>query len=236
MFGIEGASAWNTGSPDQKISAARDAVACVDSVRTISDADSGLAVAGPDLTRGLQCSRFTLQLELCSMSLQHLIDGHCVSSPQCREQLSESVALLRLQLQRPSALPAPPYPATGSTALPVTFPAFNLRGSSAAPLGASCWFPHVSLPPKPPPPPPSFNYHDHFIARPMRILFVQRAQIEAPLLLIRAAAARLPQPHSHAPHRQPPPHLDCTSVSLWPAQLQRAAIACALCPSLSLLS
>lgn len=233
MSGVEGASASLAGSLDQKIIAARDAVACVDvTIRTVSDANSGLSSASPDLTLSLQRVRFTLQLELCCMSLQRLIDDHCASSSQCREQLSRSVSLLQVQLQRPSAPHAPPFPATGSSSPPATYPAFILGGSSAAPLGANFGFlHHTSLPAKPPPPPPSLNYHDYFLARPVCILFVQRAQIEAPFLLIRAAAARLPLPRS-----QPPPQVDCTSVSLWPAQLQRAAITCELCPSLIFLS
>jgi hypothetical protein len=69
----------------------------------------------------------------------------------------------------------------------------------------------------------------------MRVPFVQHNQIDkidAPLHLIQAAVARLPLPRSHAPERQQPRSLlNFMSVSLWPAQRQRAAIGCAVVAS-----
>jgi hypothetical protein len=69
------------------------------------------------------------------------------------------------------------------------------------------------------------EYHDHFLGRNMRRRFVQRAQIDAPLHIIEAAAARLHLPSGHPPDGKPPllPS-GYTRVSLSKAQLQRAAI------------
>ena len=69
----------------------------------------------------------------------------------------------------------------------------------------------------------------------MCISFPQRVQIDAPIPLISAAAARLFAPSScklQSLRRQLPSPLNYNRISLWPAQLQRAAIGCAPCPSL----
>jgi hypothetical protein len=59
----------------------------------------------------------------------------------------------------------------------------------------------------------------------MRIPFDQRAQIDTPLHVIEAAAARLHFPRGYRlAHEQPQSPSGYTRVSLWPAQLQRAAI------------
>ncbi len=82
-------------------------------------------------------------------------------------------------------------------------------------------------PPSPPllPPPLSLQYYDRFLARPMRIPFDQRAQIDALLHVIEAAAARFHFPRGYPlAHEHPQSPSGYTRVSLWPAQLQRAAI------------
>ena len=59
----------------------------------------------------------------------------------------------------------------------------------------------------------------------MRILNEQRAQVDAPLHVIEAAAARLHLPRGYAvEHQQARSPSAYMRVSLWPAQLQRAAI------------
>jgi hypothetical protein len=69
------------------------------------------------------------------------------------------------------------------------------------------------------------EYHDRFLGRSLRIYFDQRAQVDAPLHVIAAAAARLHLPCSYPPeHELPPPPSGYKRVPLWPAQLQRAAI------------
>jgi hypothetical protein len=81
-----------------------------------------------------------------------------------------------------------------------------------------------------PPAPPAlfFLYVDPFLGRTLRIPDNQRAQVDAPLHVIAAAAARL-----HLPRglplalytlELPPPPSGYMRVALWPAQLQRAAI------------
>jgi hypothetical protein len=53
-------------------------------------------------------------------------------------------------------------------------------------------------------------------------VFDQRAQIDAPLQIIAAAAARLYLPCGHPlAHEQPRPPIGYSHVSLWPAQRQR---------------
>jgi hypothetical protein len=87
-----------------------------------------------------------------------------------------------------------------------------------------------SLPP--PREPPLLQYRDHFLSRPMRIPETQRAQVEAPLHVIAAATARLHLPRGRpltleqrlSPSGYMHPHTPLLHVSLWPAQLQRAAI------------
>ncbi len=75
------------------------------------------------------------------------------------------------------------------------------------------------------PPPLSVEYQDRYLGRPMRILFIQRDQFDAPLHVIAAAAARLHLPRGYPlALDQPPPPSGYTAVTLWPAQLQRAAI------------
>lgn len=73
------------------------------------------------------------------------------------------------------------------------------------------------------------EYHDHFLGRRMRRRFIQRAQIDAPLHIIAAAAARLRRANAdavgHPPDHEPPPlPSGYTRVALSQAQLQRAAI------------
>ena len=59
----------------------------------------------------------------------------------------------------------------------------------------------------------------------MRILNEQRAQVDAPLHVIEAAAARLHLPRGYAvEHEQARSPSAYMRVSLWPAQLQRVAI------------
>ena len=71
----------------------------------------------------------------------------------------------------------------------------------------------------------ALEYKDHFLGRDLRIPDDQRALIVAPLHVIAAAAARLYVPRGHplAPEQWPLPS-GYMRVSLWPAQLQRAAI------------
>ena len=66
----------------------------------------------------------------------------------------------------------------------------------------------------------------------MCIPFAQRAIIDAPLHVIAAAAARLHLPRGYplALEQQPPPS-GYMRVSLWPAQLRRAAIGLAVAAS-----
>jgi hypothetical protein len=79
--------------------------------------------------------------------------------------------------------------------------------------------------PPPAAPAPSFQYVDPFLGRTLFIPADQRAQVDAPLHVIAAAAARLHLPRGHPlPHELPPPPSGYMRVSLWPAQLQRAAI------------
>ena len=67
--------------------------------------------------------------------------------------------------------------------------------------------------------------HDFYLGRRLRLPLDQRAQVDAPLHVIAAAAVRLHLPRNHPlALEQPPPPSGYTSVSLWPAQLQRAAI------------
>ncbi len=79
--------------------------------------------------------------------------------------------------------------------------------------------------PPPAAPAPSFQYVDHFLGRTLRIPVDQFAQIDAPLHVIAAAAARLHLPRDHPLALElPPPPSGYMRVALWPAQLQRAAI------------
>ena len=78
-------------------------------------------------------------------------------------------------------------------------------------------------------PPPAvpfiFLYVDPFLGRTLRISDNQRAQVDAPLHVIAAAAARLHLPRGLSLALElPPPPSGYTRVALWPAQLQRAAI------------
>jgi hypothetical protein len=79
--------------------------------------------------------------------------------------------------------------------------------------------------PPPAAPAPSFQYADPFLGRTLRIPPDQRAQVDAPLHVIAAAAARLHLPRGHPlAHEQTLSPSSYMRVSLWPAQLQRAAI------------
>ena len=60
------------------------------------------------------------------------------------------------------------------------------------------------------------NYHDRFLGKSLRITADKRADIRAPLYAIAIAATSL--------KLQKPSRSSYTRVSLWPAQLQRAAI------------
>ena len=69
--------------------------------------------------------------------------------------------------------------------------------------------------------------HDFYLGRRLRLPLDQRAQVDAPLHVIAAAAARLylPRGHTLALEQPPaPPPSGYTRISVWPAQLQRAAI------------
>jgi hypothetical protein len=77
-------------------------------------------------------------------------------------------------------------------------------------------------------PPQLVEYHDRFLSKRMRcrMLSPQTAQVDAPLHLIEAAAARLHLPRvfyavKHEQARSPSAYM---RVPLWPAQLQRVAI------------
>ena len=85
-------------------------------------------------------------------------------------------------------------------------------------------------------PPPAvpfiFLYVDPFLGRTLRIPDNQRAQVDAPLHVIAAAAARLHLPRGLPLALElPPPPSGYMRVALWPAQLQRAAIGCAAAAS-----
>ena len=87
--------------------------------------------------------------------------------------------------------------------------------------------------PRPPSPAPGapesplLHYHDRFLGRSMRITSFQCDQVDAPLHVIEAAAARLHLPRGYAvKHEQARSPSAYMRVSLWPAQLQRAAIGC----------
>ena len=76
-----------------------------------------------------------------------------------------------------------------------------------------------------PAPAPSFQYADPFLGRTLCIPADQRAQVDAPLHVIAAAAARLHLPRGHPLALElPPPPSGYMRVALWPAQLQRVAI------------
>ena len=76
-----------------------------------------------------------------------------------------------------------------------------------------------------PAPAPSFQYADPFLGRTLRIPPDQRAQVDAPLHVIAAAAARLHLPRGLPLALElPPPPSGYMRVALWPAQLQRAAV------------
>ena len=80
----------------------------------------------------------------------------------------------------------------------------------------------------PPPAAPAwwfFQYVDPYLGRTLRITQDQRAQVDTPLHVIAAAAARLHLPRGHPlAHELQLPPSGYMRVSLWPAQLQRAAI------------
>ena len=81
----------------------------------------------------------------------------------------------------------------------------------------------------------SLEYKDPFLGRDLRIPDDQRSQINAPLHVIAAAAARLYVPRGHPlAHEQWPSPSGYMRVPLWPAQLQRAAIGFAAAASLGL--
>ena len=71
----------------------------------------------------------------------------------------------------------------------------------------------------------SFRYVDPFLGRTLRIPDDQRVQVDAPLHVIAAAVARLHLPRGYPLALElPPPPSGYMRVSLWPAQLRRAAI------------
>ncbi len=62
---------------------------------------------------------------------------------------------------------------------------------------------------------PALAYDDRFLSRRMRILVKERAEIDAPLELIEAAAARLHLPRGYPlAHEQPPLPSGYTHISL----------------------
>jgi hypothetical protein len=68
------------------------------------------------------------------------------------------------------------------------------------------------------------EYHDYYLSKRMhcRMLSPQSSQVDAPLHLIEAAAARLHLPRGYAvEHEQARLPSAYMRVSLWPAQLQR---------------
>ncbi len=68
----------------------------------------------------------------------------------------------------------------------------------------------------------TFEYHDHFLGKAMRIPVLHRVQIAAPLMLIKPALRyeRGRAAPGTALH-QPQPTLGCMQVALWPAQRVR---------------
>ena len=69
------------------------------------------------------------------------------------------------------------------------------------------------------------EFQDRFLTRRVLVAFENRSQIDAPLHVIEAAAARLHLPRGYAvEHEQAQSPSGYMRVSLWPAQLQRAAI------------
>ena len=79
------------------------------------------------------------------------------------------------------------------------------------------------------------EFQDRFLSRCVLVTFENRSQIDAPLHLIEAAAARLHLPRGYAAeHQQARSPSAYMCVSLWPAQLQRVAIGCTSAASHSL--
>ena len=73
--------------------------------------------------------------------------------------------------------------------------------------------------------PRTVECHDFYLGRRLRLPLDQRAQVDAPLHVIAAAAARLHLPRGYPLALElPPPPSGYMRVPLWPAQLQRAAI------------
>jgi hypothetical protein len=71
----------------------------------------------------------------------------------------------------------------------------------------------------------TFECHDYYLGRRLRFPLDQRAQFDAPLHVIAAAAARLHLPRGLPLALElPPPPSGYMRVALWPAQLQRVAI------------
>ena len=69
------------------------------------------------------------------------------------------------------------------------------------------------------------EFQDRFLTRRVLVAFENRSQIDAPLHVIEAAAARLHLPRGYPLALElPPPPSGYMRVALWPAQLQRAAI------------
>ena len=133
----------------------------------------------------------------------------------------------------------------GSAALFASLPCMSTAASAALSFGAQSRtslspFPPPAPPPLPPNPPrpPSLEFFDCFLGRRMRcqLLFAQPAEIDAPLHVIAAAAARLHLLLSHPLRALLPPPSGYMRVSLWPAQLQRAAFGCVVAASRRLTS
>ena len=69
------------------------------------------------------------------------------------------------------------------------------------------------------------DYYDSFLGKSMHIRLAQSVQVDTPFHLIETAAARLHLPRGYAvEHEQARSPTAYMRVSLWPAQLQRAAI------------
>jgi hypothetical protein len=111
---------------NQNIAVTKDAIDCLDV--TIADAGSD-----PDLKRDLQRTRSMLQVKLCGMILQRLLDEQRQSSPQLRERLSQSIEMLRQHIERPSSLPLPQAARLSAPPLPI-FGAPAMRSSAPEPV------------------------------------------------------------------------------------------------------
>jgi hypothetical protein len=101
----------------------------------------------------------------------------------------------------------------------------SIKGAAAAPMQASRPAPSSPGPPSRISSLGLLDYFDSFLGKSMRIRLAQSVQVDTPFHLIEAAAARLHLPRGYAvEHEQARSPTAYMRVSLWPAQLQRAAI------------